>query len=156
MNAHRFRNLAVALTAFAGLLFSQAPVARADNSLDIQEVTSPGGITAWLVQDDSLPLVSIKFTFEGGAALDPTEKAGTASLAASLLTEGAGDLDAQAFSKRLEDRSIRLGFSAGTDSFGGSLKTVKRHLDDAVELARLALTEPRLDKSAIPRETRSS
>ncbi len=134
---------------------TQQPDTADDKVLDIVEVISPGGIRAWLVQDDSLPLIAMAFSFDGGAALDPEGKAGTASLAAQLLTEGAGDLDAQAFQKRLEDRSIKLGFSAGSDTLAGSLKTLTRHFDEAIDLTRLALMEPRLDADAVERRRRA-
>ena len=37
----------------------------------VQQVTSPGGIVAWLVEDHSIPITSIEFSFRGGAGLDP-------------------------------------------------------------------------------------
>jgi len=33
----------------------------------IQRVVSPGGIEAWLVQDASVPLIALDFSFRGGA-----------------------------------------------------------------------------------------
>src|ERR1700691_1990335 len=83
--------LRLALRAF--VLAAAAPAARA---LTITEVTSAGGITAWLVEDHSLPVVTIDFDFRGGAALDPAAKPGLANLACELLDEGAGDLDSSA------------------------------------------------------------
>ena len=38
-------------------LFAALPL-RAD--VDIQEVTSPGGVTAWLVEDHSIPFVALE------------------------------------------------------------------------------------------------
>lgn len=117
----------------------------------IQRVTSPGGITAWLIEDRSLPLLSLEFSFRGGAATLPAGKEGLAPLAAALLTEGAGDLDSQAFNAIKEDRSISLGFGGGVDSMSGSLRTLTRHRDEAVRLAALALGRPRFDAPAIER-----
>ena len=120
-------------------------------AVEVQRVVSPGGIEAWLVQDSSIPLVSVEFLFRGGAAHDPKGKAGVANLTASLLDEGAGDLDSQAFQGRLQNLSIQLGFDAGYDSFGGSLKTLNRNRAEAVRLLRLALTEARFDTEAVER-----
>ncbi|MPT22420.1 MAG: insulinase family protein, partial [Starkeya sp.] len=53
----------------------------------IQRVISPGGIEAWLVHDSTLPLVAMEIAFLGGAAQDPAEKPGVASLTSSLLDE---------------------------------------------------------------------
>ncbi len=123
----------------------------AARAVEVQKVVSPGGIEAWFVQDASVPLVSIEFLFRGGAAGDPSGKAGLASMTASLLDEGAGDLDSQAFQGRLQNLSIQLGFRAGYDSFRGSLKTLNRNRDEAVRLLRLAMTEPRFDAEPVQR-----
>ena len=120
-------------------------------AMTIDRVTSPGGIEAWLVQDHSIPVVTIEFTFRGGAALDPAGKEGTASLLAGMLTEGAGDLDSQAFQGRLEDLSIGLGFGAEIDSFTGSLRTLTENLDTAAGLLQLALSRPRLEDRDLAR-----
>ncbi|MBL8835565.1 MAG: insulinase family protein [Alphaproteobacteria bacterium] len=117
----------------------------------IERVSSPGGIQAWLIVDRSLPLLSLEFNFRGGAATLPAGKEGLAPMTASLLTEGAGDLDTQAFNAIKEDRSISLGFGGGVDAMTGSLRTLTRHRDEAVRLAALALNQPRFDAAAIER-----
>ena len=53
---------ALILTVFAAL------PARAE--VDIQPVTSPRGITAWLVEEHSIPFVALEIRFRGGASLD--------------------------------------------------------------------------------------
>lgn len=120
-------------------------------AIDVKRVVSPGGIEAWFVEDATVPLVSLEFTFRGGAALDPKGKAGLANLVAGLLDQGAGDLDSQAVQRQLRDQSIRLSFSTSYEGFGGSLKTLNRYRDNAFDLLRLALTEPRFDTAAVER-----
>lgn len=110
----------------------------------IERVVSPGGITAWLVEEHTVPLVAMEFAFRGGAAQDESDKAGTATLLASLLDEGAGDLDGQAYQERLEENAVELHFSAGRDSFDGSLKCLTDKSVQAFELLRLAVTEASL------------
>ena len=85
----------------------------------IDRVRSPGGVEAWLVEDHSVPVISLRVIFRGGAALDPADKLGLANMTASLLDEGAGPLDAQAFQRRMEDLSISLSFEDALDTFGG-------------------------------------
>jgi zinc protease len=82
----------------------------------IERVVSPGGIEAWLVREPAVPLIAVDFAFVGGAVQDPAGKAGTANLVASLLDEGAGDLDSKAFHDRLERKAIELGFQADRDT----------------------------------------
>lgn len=134
--------------AFAGLTLLAAPPAGA---IEVQQVKSPGGIGAWLVQDKLNPIISLRFAFRGGAALDPEGKEGLARMVAALLGEGAGDMDAKAFRAALEDRSISLGFDSSFDEFGGSFQALTEHRDTAAGLLALALNRPRFDADALTR-----
>jgi len=115
----------------------------------IERVVSPGGIEAWLVHEPAVPMIAIDFAFVGGAAQDAPGKGGTASLVASLLDEGAGDLDAKTFHARLERKAIELGFQAERDTLRGTLRTLTENRDDAFEYLRLAVTQPRFDQSDV-------
>ena len=61
------------------------------NALDVKEVNYYKDRKAWLVNDNNLPIVSIKFAFKAGSGLDSKGKKGTANLVSSLLDEGAGN-----------------------------------------------------------------
>lgn len=115
------------------------------------QVVRAGPVDAWLVRDDSVPVVSLAWSWRGGASLEPAEQGGATSLAAALLTEGAGDLRAAAFADALRDNGIGLGFSAGRDNFEGGFRALTDALPEAVRLARLAMTAPRLDADAVER-----
>lgn len=131
------------------ILLAFVPVSA--KAIEIERVISEGGIEAWLVEDHSLPIISFQFLFSGGAATDPRDRAGLANMVSGLLDEGAGDLDSQSFQRRLSDESISLSFSASRDNFAGSLKTLTRNRDEAFDLLRIALTEPRFDPDAVAR-----
>ena len=117
----------------------------------VERVVSPGGIEAWLVRDATIPILSLEFSFRGGSALDPAGKGGLAEITADMMTEGAGDLDSLAFQAELENRSIRLDFDAGLDTFQGRIKALDEHRDRAADMLRLALTRPRFDPADIER-----
>src|SRR3546814_3404519 len=117
-------------------------------AVDIERVVSPGGIEAWLVEDPTAPLISMAFAFHGGAALDPVGKEGLAEMTSGLLDEGAGDLDSEAFQRRIADLALDFGFDAGLDSFGGSLRTLTENREAAFDLVGAALTVPRFDAAA--------
>src|SRR5829696_9404424 len=117
----------------------------------VLQVVSPGGIEIWHVESPLVPLAALAFAFEGGAAQDPTEKPGVAQMLARLLDEGAGPYNSDAFQERLAARAIEISFNAGNDAIGGSLKTLVKHADEAFELLRLALAEPRFDQDSIER-----
>src|SRR5215211_2153740 len=125
--------------------------ARSTSPTHVRAVTSPGGVEAWHVESEIVPLIALAFTFEGGAAHDPADKPGVAHMMARLLDEGAGPYSSDAFQERLAADAIELSFNAGPDALGGSLNTLVRHADEAFELLRLALAEPRFDDDAIER-----
>jgi zinc protease len=135
--------LAVVVLAAAGVLPASA--------VTIAEVKSPGGITAWLVEDHSVPIVSASIIFRGGAALDPDDKAGLANLTTELLDEGAGDLDTTAFQSKLEDLSSALDIETGQDTISTQLRTLSANVAPTFDLLRLALTAPRFDAEPVER-----
>jgi zinc protease len=121
------------------------------NATKIERVVSPGGIEFWFVRDGTVPLVSIEFAFRGGAVQDPDDKIGLAEMTVSTLDEGAGDLDATAFHGRMERNAIELQIRASREHVRGTLRTLKENQDEAFNLLRLALNEPRFDSSAVER-----
>lgn len=131
------------------LALGLALVASRAEAIEIREVTTPLGIKAWLVEDRSTPVVALSFSFASGSSSDPENGQGLTSLTASLLTDGAGLLDAQAFKQRQEDASVGLGFGASLENVNGSLRLLSAHRDEAFELLRLAVTEPRFDPDRI-------
>jgi zinc protease len=138
----------IALVATAGI----ALAASAARAMNIERLVSPGGIEAWLVSDHTLPLIAVEFAFLGSANQDPLDKPGVASMATSLLDEGAGPYDANTFHDRLERKAIELSFHTGRDYMRGSLRTLVENRDEAFDALRLALSEPRFDAAAVERE----
>jgi zinc protease len=120
----RFEMVVLAAIILIGATASFTNTARA---MDIQVVKSPGGIEAWLVEEPSIPLVAMRFAFIGGNSQDPDGKEGLANVLSTMLDEGAGDLDAAAFQKRLEDLAVRMGFSDGRDTFSGSFQSLSEN-----------------------------
>jgi zinc protease len=135
--------------ALAALLLAALWLPAAAGAVDIKAVTTPLGLKAWLVQDKSVPVVSLSFSFASGTASDPAGQSGVTSLMATLLTDGAGSLSAQAFRQRQEDAAASIGFSASLDRLGGTLRVLSSSREEGFELLRLALTQPRFDGDMI-------
>jgi zinc protease len=141
------RRLLVA-TCFAVITLTAAPSFAATK---IQHLVTPGGIEAWFVQDATVPLVAMEYAFAGGATQDPADKPGVGYMVASLLDEGAADLDSKTFRERLDRHAIELSFSIERDRFRGSLRMLKEHSSEAFDLLRLAVTSPRFDDDDVER-----
>ncbi|MFN3449067.1 MAG: M16 family metallopeptidase [Roseococcus sp.] len=131
-------------------VFGVALPPRRGFSVPIQ-IVEAGGITAWLVEEHSVPVVSLAWSWPGGQAMDPAGREGLSGLAAGMLTEGAGDLPSLAFQDALRDAGIGLSFSAGRDAFEGGFRALTEALPEALRLARLAMAAPRLDAEALAR-----
>ena len=140
--------------ALAGLLVAAAvlflSLSKAE-AMKIQVVKSPGGVTAWLVEEHSVPLIAMRFAFEGGNAQDPAGKEGLAHFLAGMLDEGAGDLTSKQFQERVEEIAMRMSFDDSRDAFYGSFETLTENRDKAVALLALALNKPRFDTDAVDR-----
>ena len=145
-----FRRLPAAAFAatFLALLVVALP-ARAE--VKIQEVVSPGGIRAWLVEDYTVPIVSVRFAFRGGTTQDPKGKEGLANLMTGLFDEGAGELDSDAFQIALDDAGAEMSFSSSPDAIYGSMRMLADRQDEAFGLLKLAVARPRFDAAPIAR-----
>ena len=136
------------LGAVAAAMLVAMPVRAA---VEIQEVTSPGGIAAWLVEEPSIPFVALELRFRGGASLDEDGKRGAINLMTALLEEGAGDMDAQEFAAARDALASSFGFDVGDDSLSVSARFLSENRDASVALLRKALASPRFDPDAIER-----
>ncbi len=136
---------------FAPLLAALALSAPAHAQVDIQSVTSPGGIEAWLVEDTSIPFVAIDLWFAGGSSIDLPESQGAVHLMVSLLEEGAGDMDAAEFAAALEGLAASFSLDIYRDEVVISIQMLTRNRDEVVALLREALVNPRFDDTAVER-----
>ena len=118
---------------------------------DIETVTSPGGITAWLVQEPSIPMIALEVSFKGGTSLDPVGKEGATYLMTGLIEEGAGDMDAAGFLRATEELAARFSYRAYRDTVTIRAEVLKENADEALDLLRTALIEPRFDDVAVTR-----
>jgi len=132
-------------------LFFVPFAAQAQKVLDVQKLKTPAGVEVWLVEDKTVPVISMSFSFDGGLAFDPPSRPGVARMVSILLDEGAGELDSQAFQGRMIDNAISMEFNVGRDAFYGQIKTLSSNRGLAFDLLRQALTAPRFDADAIDR-----
>ncbi len=135
--------------AAAFLLLLLALPAAAD--VRIQEVKTPGGLTAWLSESHDLPFVALEIYFAGGTSLDAPGKRGAVNLMTALLEEGADDRDSLAFANARDSLAAHFSFDSGTDSVSVSARFLTENRDAAVDLLAAALARPRFDQTAIDR-----
>lgn len=136
------------IVALVALAFVALP---AKAAVDIQKVESDSGVTAWLVEDYSVPLISVRFAFEGGSIQEPAGQEGLAQLMSGLFDEGAGELDRAAFQEQLDQSGAEMSFDAGADAFYGSMRMLAEDREAALSLLALAVNAPRFDPEPLAR-----
>jgi zinc protease len=139
--------VASCLSAVAGMLAWHSLAFAAE----IQQVRSPGGIAAWLVQEPSLPIIAIRFAFDGGGSQEPAGKEGTAGLLAAMLDQGAGNLSGAAYQKQMEKLAARISFDSDRDAFFGNFESLTANLGKSSELLKLAINAPTLEPATLER-----
>ena len=129
---------------------AKSPVAKS-HAERIQRVVSAQGVEAWLVEDYTVPIITLEGLIQGGASQDPSGKPGVLNLLMGLLDEGAGPYDATAFQERLDDFAIEMSFGADRDHASLHMRSLARHKDEAFAMLRLALNEALLDAQSVER-----
>ncbi len=136
---------------FAATLIALIIALPAWAEIKIKEVTSPGGITAWLVQDHSIPFTALELRFRGGTSLDDPDKRGAVYLMSGLIEEGAGDMDARTYARELESLAASFSYRATDDTVSISARFLTENRDEVIDLLQTTIHEPRFDEDAIDR-----
>lgn len=111
-------------------------------SVPVQEI-KVAGISAYLLQESSVPIVSIAFRFtNAGEAHENDDKAGLTDLLTALLLDGAGKYDEQTFKDTCEEYGIKINFSADIDDISGHLHFPRQNSDIALEMLNAVLQNP--------------
>lgn len=117
----------------------------------IQDITTPAGIDAWLVEEHSIPFTALELRFRGGTTLDAPGKRGAVYLMTALLEEGASELDSREFARALESLAASFSFDASDDSVSISARFLTENRDQVLALLRDAIHSPRFDPDAVER-----
>lgn len=117
----------------------------------IQQFVTPGGVSVWLVEEPSIPILSFRMAWEAGAANDPDGLEGLTNAMTYHMNEGAGELDAQAFFKRMEELNMSFGCSSGAESTYCNASMLIDNIDASFAMIGLALSEPRFDEGPFER-----
>jgi zinc protease len=103
------------------------------------------GMTVWLLERHTLPMVSVTLSLPYGAASDPKGKEGVAHITADMLDEGAGKRNAVELSTAVNDLGAALTTGARADGTSVSLTVLKKNFRPALEIFSDVVTRPRFD-----------
>ena len=102
---------------------------------------------------DEIPLVTIHLSIEGGHQMDAydTQKAGLASLTASLMNESTENYTSEEIQEELRKIASNISVSSSRNSTNVYISTLKKNLDRTLELAEEILMRPKFDESDFDR-----
>ncbi|MBA2688742.1 MAG: insulinase family protein, partial [Gemmatimonadaceae bacterium] len=108
----------------------------------LQRRTLSNGLEVLLVEHHELPVVTMNLAVKSGAAADPVDRAGLASLTSALLDRGTARRSALDLAAELQSIGATLNATAGWDATTVSLTTLKRHLGKALDIYSDAILSP--------------
>ena len=82
----------------------------------VAERTLPNGLRVIVAKSTDLPIMNAQLVLGGGAAADPAERPGLATMTAGLATQGAGGRSAPEIARALEALGANIGGGAGADA----------------------------------------
>jgi zinc protease len=109
-----------------------------------------GGVRVLLLEDHTLPLVSVYARFRGGYGLFEREwYAAALGLPALMRYGGTAEVPPDSMDKALDYYALQTAFGTGGGSVSASVNTLTEHLDAALHLWGSMLTSPAFDHEQI-------
>lgn len=134
------------------LLFLWLPLAGSHATPTIETWETPGGASVLFSPAKALPIVDIRVVFAAGSAYDG-EQSGLAAMTAAMLTQGAGDWDADAIAERLDAVGARLSTGVDRDRafISGRALTSDPAYSRLIETLATVLADPTFDAPDLAR-----
>ena len=117
----------------------------------IQRRTLSNGLEVLVVEHHELPIVTMNLVLQTGSASDPADRAGLAAVTAALLDRGTTKRSALDLANDLQSIGANLNANAGWDGTNISLVTLKRHLDQALDIYSDAILHPAFADAEVAR-----
>ena len=117
--------------------------------IEVKEVESSyDNVKAYLMEDDSVPLVAVNFGFKKmGRAYEP--KNGVGLLAEGIILDGTGDFDRKELRKFMKEKGIKIALNVGKDDAVFSLSYVKEFERDAWKILKDVMHRQHLNNEDI-------
>lgn len=117
----------------------------------LQRATLANGIEILVLEDPRLPRISLGLTLRRGVGSEPPEQAGIAELAAEVMQRGAGERDALALARVIEDVGASLSVAAGWDATTVSLAGLSKDAALFHEILADVTLRPRFEAAEFER-----
>src|SRR6476620_8588560 len=133
------------LIVFVAVLFGFASLFGAESQLKLppySRVMLSNGVTALLMEQHEVPIVSLSILVSAGSVEDPAGKAGLASLTAELLRRGTKSRSAEQIASELDFLGGLMDFDAGLDFSAGEAEFLGKDVATGLALMADVLFQP--------------
>ena len=113
------------------------------------------GLEVLIVEQHEVPVVNMNLVLRTGAAADPQDRAGLASLTSALIDEGTKTRSSQEISNQLAAIGARLGTGSDFDNSSMNLLTLSKHMDRALEIYADVVTNPSFPENELELQRKS-
>lgn len=114
------------------------------------------GIRLISLKNKRLPLTDVCMVMPGGVILENSEIAGTGRLLSAMLGTGTGSYSEKELAEILDDQSIDLNISGGSNTMTLRMNFMPDKLASAMDILKSILTEPLFGKTEFEREQKNS
>ncbi|HXV13759.1 MAG TPA: pitrilysin family protein, partial [Candidatus Krumholzibacteria bacterium] len=128
---------------------------RASRAREESAVTSfalDNGVRVLLKQRPNVPLVSMLTVFPGGGRFEPEGKSGLGMLTHRVLTKGGARFSGEEIAEKIEGLGGSIDSYSSFDTGGVSVGVLSEYAEEAVEIYRDVLREPKFDVGRIEQE----
>lgn len=136
----------------AGAQGGAAPASGRVQLPPITRTTLKNGLTVLVMPSRRLPLVDMRLVARAGAVNDPKGKEGLARLTSELLTQGAGERDAQQIAEAIDFVGGSLGAVAASEQVVVMCEVLKKDFDLGLEMFRDVIVHPTFPEEEFARK----
>lgn len=131
---------------------SGGAAARRHRGAMLRRTVLPNGLVAIARRNPASRSITVRMTFEAGAACDPPGKEGLATLTAALLDRGAGELTGAAIAQRFDGLGATCLAGSGRDTLDIEARLLASHLPRVLDLLSVIVRRPSFPEAEIERE----
>jgi len=115
----------------------------------------PNGLTVIYHYNPALPLVSVELVFKSGSAANPVDSPGLASFTAQMLDEGTLSRSSMQIADQVAQLGASLSAGASIDASSAQVMSLKKNIDQAVDLLADVVLNPSFPLDEIERQRSS-
>jgi len=119
--------------------------------LNPSRTVMPNGLTVIVLNQPSLPILTVNVLIKDGSVNDPDALAGLSSMVAQMLDEGTKTRSATQIAQEIEFIGGELGFNGGEDFTTGTLRVLKKDADLGFTLLADVLRNPSFPEKEVER-----